>query len=138
VFGAITRHLTDGLAQRLHIALAFAVLILAAILIYRLWESAADRATMRFALVLGALLVAQPVLGIEAWMRRFGPERPLDLLPEMVPSSPALDLVRSAHHVVGTLIFATAVALAVMLRRPAAEAAPAVHPAPAPSLEGAA
>jgi heme A synthase len=135
-FGAVTRHLTDTLAQRLHVALAFAVLVVAALLIYRLWESAADRAAMRFALLLAALLVIQPLLGIEAWMRRFGPDRPMDLLPEMVPSSPALDVVRSAHHVVGTLIFAAAVGLAVMLRRPAAEAAP--QAAPAPSLEGAA
>lgn len=138
VFGAITRHLTDGLAQRLHVFLAFGVVIVAALLIYRVWEDGADRASLRCAVFLAVVLVVQPLLGIEAWMRRFGPERPLDLLPEMVPSSPALDLVRSAHHVVGTLIFAAAVALATLLRRPAAVAATADRPAPAPSLEGAA
>ncbi len=35
----------------------------------------------------------------------------------MVPSSFGLDIARSGHHILGTLIFATSVTLAVMLHR---------------------
>ena len=56
----------------------------------------------RFALLVSAaVLVLQPILGVEAWMRRFGSAT----LPELVVSSAGLDAVRSGHHVIGTLIF---------------------------------
>jgi hypothetical protein len=35
-----------------------------------------------------------------------------------VPSSLGLDIARSGHHVIGTLIFATSIALTVLLSRP--------------------
>ncbi len=114
VFGAVVRHVFDRSAQRFHVLLAFVVVVLAARLIKTVWETE-DRPSKRAAALLGALLVVQPVLGVEAWLRRFGTLT----LPDLVPPSLTLDLVRSGHHVVGTLIFSTAVALALLRHRPA-------------------
>jgi cytochrome c oxidase assembly protein subunit 15 len=135
VFGAVVRHLYDRLAQRAHVLLAFAAVLLGAWLVQELWQSGrADRALRRTALVLAALLVIQPVLGVEAWLRRFGAMT----WPGSVRPTPALEWVRSGHHVVGTLLFATTVALALLLYR-STRSAVALQPAPHPArLEGAA
>jgi cytochrome c oxidase assembly protein subunit 15 len=116
VFGAVTRHLLDPLAQRLHILLAFVVIGLVFVLLGRL-RNGDNRAARGVTFLLAGLVLVQPVLGVEAWIRRFGS----GTLPELVPSSPVLDLVRSGHHVLGTLIFAATVALAVLLWRPQCE-----------------
>lgn len=108
VFGALVRHKLDPAAQRLHVLLAFAVVVAVAWLAYRL--RAAGAASRRVAAVLLGLAAAQVALGVEAWMRRFG----AGVLPELVPPSAGLALVRSAHHLLGTLIFSTAVGLAVL------------------------
>ena len=114
VFGAMTRHLLGPLAQRLHIVLAFLVVALVFLLVGWLGREGDNRAARRAGFLLAGLVLVQPILGVEAWLRRFG----TDTLPDLLPSSPALDLVRSGHHVLGTLIFATTVALAVLLWRP--------------------
>jgi heme a synthase len=118
-FGAMVRHLLDRTAQRAHLALAFVVVVVACWLVRWLWQEArGDRALRGAAVVLAGLIVVQPLLGVEAWIRRFGSAT----LPELTPSSFALDLVRSGHHVVGTLLFATSVAVALLLFRPGARA----------------
>src|SRR5262249_39196308 len=124
VFGAIVRHKFDPAAQRLHILLAFAVMVGVFWLVGQLRANPGDRPALRLGYLLVALVVLQPVLGVEAWMRRFG----TGTLPELTPSSPALDLVRSGHHVFGTLIFATTVAIAVLLYRPATVTAATAAP----------
>jgi cytochrome c oxidase assembly protein subunit 15 len=115
VLGAVTRHLLPAylLTQRLHVLLAFVVVGLVFVLAGKLRREGNNTAARRLALGLGVLVLIQPVLGVEAWVRRFGAAT----LPELVPSDPALDLVRSGHHVLGTLIFAATVALAVLLCR---------------------
>jgi cytochrome c oxidase assembly protein subunit 15 len=130
VLGAILRHLLEPLAQRAHLLGAFAVVLGVAWLVAALWQAGGP--TRRFGQVLLALVIVQLVLGVEAWIGRFGAAQ----LPDMVPSSPGLDLVRSGHHVVGTLIFSATVALALMLnRRPVSDAL--AVPAPV-RMEGAA
>jgi cytochrome c oxidase assembly protein subunit 15 len=114
VFGAITRHRLDPLAQRLHILLAFAAVLLVFWLLQRLRDNRADRASLRFGYVLAAVVLLQPILGVEAWISRFG----AGVLPELVASTPWSDLVRSGHHFLGTIIFCLSVAVAVLLRRP--------------------
>ncbi len=114
VFGAIMRHLLDPLAQRLHILLAFVVLGMVFWLFARIRRADCDPAVRRWSILLAVLVSIQPIFGVEAWIRRFGTMT----LPDMVPSSLALDLARSGHHVLGTLIFATSVALTVLLLRP--------------------
>jgi cytochrome c oxidase assembly protein subunit 15 len=133
IFGATVRHLYDRLAQRAHILLAFAVVVLAAWLIKAIWDAGPDRVARRVAMFLAVLLCVQPVLGVEAWLRRFGAMT----APFLIHSSPTLDLVRSGHHVIGTLLFSTTVALALLLHRSALSRAALPTPEPAP-LEGAA
>jgi hypothetical protein len=134
VFGATVRHLFDPLAQRVHVLAAFLVVAVALWLLPGVWRAASkDRALRALVGVLGVLLVIQPVLGVEAWLRRFG----AGTIPDAIHSSPALDAVRSGHHVVGTLLFAGSVALTLLLYRPAG-AAVAFSAVPTPRLEGAA
>jgi cytochrome c oxidase assembly protein subunit 15 len=116
VFGAITRHLLDPMAQRLHILLAFVVIGLVFMLLGRLRRKGDNRAARAVVYLLAGLVLVQPILGVEAWIRRFG----AGTLPELVPSSFGLDLARTGHHVLGTLIFASTAALAVLLWRPTA------------------
>jgi heme A synthase len=113
VFGAVMRHLFNPAAQRLHILLAFVVVGLFVWLARELREQPPDRALRRVGLVLMVLLFFQPMLGLEAWIRRFGSGE----LPELVRPSPMLDTVRSGHHVFGTLIFAATVALSILVWR---------------------
>jgi Cytochrome oxidase assembly protein len=114
VFGAILRHLFNTSAGRIHILLAFLVIGLMVWLLRDILEAGPDRVVRVVVFVLLALLILQPMLGLEAWIRRFGSGG----LPELVKSSPALDAVRSGHHVLGTLIFASTVMLNLFLRRP--------------------
>jgi heme A synthase len=116
VFGAVTRHLTDPLAQRLHVLLAFVVMGLALWIHGKLHREAGNAAATKVGYFLAVLLLIQPVLGVEAWVRRFGSGR----LPELLPPDRTLDLIRSAHHLTGTLIFSTTAALAALLCRPLA------------------
>jgi heme A synthase len=113
VFGALLRHWMDPIALRLHVLLAFAVVVAVLWLASRMVVEEADRPTRRLGYLLAALVLVQPILGVEAWIGRFGTAE----LPELVPSSLWLDLVRSGHQILGTLIFATSVALAVLLHR---------------------
>ena len=89
VFGAVLRHLTDPVAQRLHILLAFAVVLGVFGLVRQLATENTDRAARAIGWVLAGLVLVQPILGVEAWMRRFGTGE----LPELVQSNLVLDLV---------------------------------------------
>ena len=120
IFGAIVRHLLDPLAQRLHILLAFVVLGMVFWLVARVRRAGCERVIRRWSHLLAILVCIQPIFGVEAWIRRFGTMT----LPDMVPSSFGLDLARSGHHVLGTLIFATSVVLTVLLLRPASRPEP--------------
>jgi cytochrome c oxidase assembly protein subunit 15 len=117
VAGAIMRHLLDPIAMRLHILLAFAAVL--AILWWCYQIRMHDRlsgATWMMAVFLTVLVLIQPILGVEAWIRRFG----TTMLPDEVPSTLIGDTVRSVHHLLGTMIFGTTVALAALVCRPRA------------------
>jgi heme A synthase len=126
-FGALVRHLTSRPAQRAHVLFAFVVVAAAVWLLRAVWEQRADRPLRRTAVLLAVLLVLQLGLGVEAWVGRFGSGVP----PEDMKPNLALDAVRSGHFVVGTLLFATAVVLALLSYRPGLAARGAgVSPAP--------
>ena len=115
VAGALLRHLLDPIAMRLHILLAFAAVL--AILWWCYQIRTHDRlsgAAWTLATLLTLFVLVQPILGVEAWIRRFG----TTLLPDEVPSTLIGDSVRSGHHVLGTLIFGTTVGLAALVCRP--------------------
>ncbi len=120
VFGAIVRHSHLRFAQRLHFLLAFAVfgVIFSLVLALR-EESALDRRVRWLGRFLTILLTLQVILGVEAWMLRFGNYT----LPEQQPFSLGSSIVRTLHFVCGTLLFSTTVMLALLARRPGTEPA---------------
>lgn len=113
-FGAITRHLLDGVAQRVHVLLAFVVLGAVFGLISSVRKTGIEKVVWRWCMVLAVLVCIQPIFGVEAWIQRFGS----GMLPELVESSPGRDFVRTGHHLLGTLIFATTVAISALTCRP--------------------
>ena len=112
ILGAIVRHKMDPLAQRGHIILAFAVVALVIWCFMRLRDGE-DSLAQNVGRVLLFLVCIQPILGVEAWIRRFGSGQP----PFLVPSDTTLDLVRTVHHFTGMLILAAAGSLAAILCR---------------------
>ena len=73
VFGAVVRHSHSRFAQRLHFLIAFAVFAVVFALVTALRD--ASRSDRRFRLAgrcLTAFLTLQIILGVEAWMLRFG------------------------------------------------------------------
>jgi cytochrome c oxidase assembly protein subunit 15 len=112
-FGALVRHYPVPLAQRLHFLTAFlatavAVLVIRAVLTNPLARGRAGA----LAWVLAGLVVVQLYLGVEAWMARFGQYT----LPELVKVTPESGAIRSLHALVGSAVWATALALALRLR----------------------
>lgn len=133
VAGALLRHLFDPVAQRVHLIGAFVAVGAVLWLVANVRRE--DRATAPrvFATALAILVLIQPILGVEALLRRFGTGD----LPDLVESSFWTDFVRSGHHVVGTLAFSCCAGLAVLCCRPRSTAAPSalLH---ARAMEGAA
>jgi heme a synthase len=133
-FGALVRHFYDRTAQRLHVLVAFAVVVAVAWAFRSVRERLpADRALRRLTGLLAGLVTFQVMLGVEAWMMRFGAGVPV----EVQMSSPGTDLVRSLHYVVGALLFATTVVFTLLVYRPGT-ATVALPAAPDRRLGGAA
>lgn len=120
VLGAWVRHFPAALPQRLHFLTAFAATALTVwlVLAVRRDPDARDRAGW-IAKALAHLLVLQLILGVEAWMARFGQYT----LPELVKVTPQSGAIRSLHALVGSGVWAASVALAVRLRKPPAPVA---------------
>ncbi len=112
ILGGIIRHRDFLLGSRLHLAGAF-VVVAAVVWLYRRIRQSERRAGMGFAanLLLG-LVGLQIVLGIEAWLSR----AQAFFLPG-VPLPEHADWIRSGHYVLGTLIFATSVVIALKANR---------------------
>jgi heme A synthase len=116
VFGGVVRHFLDRTAQRLHVLFAFAVAAAVVWVFVRVRETGnADRGLVRVSWLLAGLVAVQVMLGVEAWMNRFGTGLPA----EMVPITPGRMLVRTAHYLVGAFLFSTSIAFAVWAWRPA-------------------
>jgi cytochrome c oxidase assembly protein subunit 15 len=129
VFGALVRHTHAPLWGRFHLLTAFAVVATVVVLVLRVFTDAdRKRPVARTAVVLGVLVGVQLLLGVEAWMIQFGSGE----LPEMVQVTLPRAILRTAHVLTGAGILATAVVLAVQVRR----RAPAVEPLSASRLEG--
>lgn len=109
VLGGFIRHKDVLVAGRLHLIWAFVVYSFLWVAIKYAREADYDSFKM-LSRVIMALLTVQVLLGAEAWMawmkRHFVPSAALE-------ESPAIQLTRSAHYVVGAFLFATTVALAV-------------------------
>jgi len=134
VWGALVRHTSGTLAQRAHLLTAFAVVAAAAWLARAARASGAWRRVLGPALaVLGALLAAQLLLGVEAWMSKFAGVA----LPELQPVTASQAVIRTGHVLVGSWVLASAVVLTLLAHRAARAALPDEAPAP-PTDSGAA
>jgi heme A synthase len=113
VFGALVRHYPVPLSQRLHFLTAFLATILAVLVIRAVLTTPPARARSgAFAWLLAGLVVVQLYLGVEAWMARFGQYT----LPELVKVTPESGAIRSFHALVGSGVWAAALAVALRLR----------------------
>lgn len=106
IFGGLLRHLDWPLAARLHPMLAFAVAIVVVVLLAQVFMAGdGSRAVRRLGYLLGIFLIAQVILGVEAFVRASNPE--LRQLPVTVPDA----AIRSLHVLIGFGIFATSTVL---------------------------
>jgi heme A synthase len=128
VWGALVRHFPDPLNQRLHLLTAFLV-VAAAVWLLRVGFTTATRPRVAVAgWVLGALLVTQVTLGVEAWMTKFGEEarrgKPASsFLPEAEAVTEKQAVLRTTHTLIGTGVLAAAVVIALRVRqRPGSKA----------------
>jgi heme A synthase len=137
VLGAFVRHFLDRTAQRLHVLVAFVAALTIVWLAVRLWQGSRGTNLRGWSVAMLVLLGLQLLLGVEAWMGRFG----AGTHPEFLHSSPGLDIVRSGHFVIGTFLFAATVVVALLVHR-VPGTAPVSLPSPltasAPRMEGAA
>jgi heme A synthase len=134
VFGAVVRHRDMPYGARVHLATAFAVVTCVGLLIKMALDThPRPRQLTMFAVCLAGLVGIQVLLGIESWMTRFpSPQwnqaQPLPVHPE---------LFRSLHYLVGSLLFATSLAITLhAYRRTAVVAEP--QPGAIGRFEGAA
>ncbi len=112
IFGGIVRHHDIFWGARVHLLSAFAVVAAIVWLMTLIKAShALDRTLQRFASFLAALILLQLLLGVEAWMSRFGsPQwRQLQAL--------WTDLPRTLHYLVSAALFSTSVLLTLQAYR---------------------
>jgi cytochrome c oxidase assembly protein subunit 15 len=114
VLGAVVRHRDVPFGARLHLLVAFGVVAAVAWLIKLVLDShPRQRGLTVPAVLLAGFVGGQLVLGVEAWMARFpspmwNQTQPLPLHPE---------LFRSLHSLVGALVFATTLVVALQAYR---------------------
>jgi cytochrome c oxidase assembly protein subunit 15 len=114
VLGAVVRHKDYPLGARAHLLTAFAVVAAVAWLAKVVLDGRPrEQALARSVLLLLALVGLQLLLGVEAWMSRFGSVEWRQLQPLKVHP----ELLRSLHSLVGSLILATAVVVALQTQR---------------------
>ena len=117
VLGAFVRHAPTPLTQRLHFLTAFVATALAVWLLVRVFALPTARARVGWAgWLLAILLTIQIVLGVEAWMAKFGSYT----LPELVRITTQYATIRTSHALVGSGLLATALITALRLGRPTA------------------
>jgi heme A synthase len=114
IFGALLRHTTSPLGQNGHILFAVAIVTAVAWLVKSVFDKREGETSLAAPVgLLAALVVVQVLLGVKAFFILFG----TSVLPELLTASVPQALVRSAHFVLGSLIFGTTVAVAVRARR---------------------
>jgi hypothetical protein len=122
VLGAWLRHHVNPLAQRLHVLTAFAVFGGWVWLGTRLRAVREAWSGVKYLMIgAGLVLAIQVYLGVEAWLVRYGAGVP----PELAPITLASAAWRTAHALVGSLLWVVTLALALhwvrCTVRPAAE-----------------
>jgi heme A synthase len=132
LLGSLVRHQQTPLGPRGHLLGAFVVVAAVLWLLKLIRESEASEQFKVQRFLLMTLLAAQLILGVESWLAKF--YVPQADLPQLLPAPAHAEWIRTLHYLVGTLIFSTTVAVALIAhRKPVVE----VVPAPAHELEGA-
>jgi cytochrome c oxidase assembly protein subunit 15 len=111
-FGAILRHTEHPLGARGHLVGAFVTVVMVGWLARTIHEE--DKLNRGVIWSVRALLAAvglQILLGIESWLGKFGLGHP----PSPSPTALGQSLIRSAHFVVGAMVFALAISIALQL-----------------------
>jgi cytochrome c oxidase assembly protein subunit 15 len=117
VLGALVRHKDFVFGARAHLLAAFAVVVAAAWLVKQVLDTPQHtRAQARAARVLAGLVILQLFLGMEAWLSKFSGPLVADKR-ALTPLAVQPDLMRSIHYLVGSLVFATAVVVALQAHR---------------------
>lgn len=112
VWAVLVRHGGNPVAQRLHILGAFIIFGLVAWVSLRLAQSGRARPFFKkYNALLGMLVFLQVMLGIEAWMGKFGTGKPLAM--EAINIGQAS--TRTIHAMVGALLLACSLGLALRL-----------------------
>jgi heme A synthase len=115
VLGGFVRHTTSPLGQRGHLFVAFAVVAAVAWLVKLVLETQAGNRPLTGAVkLLASLVVLQLLLGVESWMMKFAAGFAMADLQAIPPQQ---ELVRTAHFLVGSAVFATAVVVALRAHR---------------------
>jgi heme A synthase len=135
VLGGLVRHQPDSLlGPRGHLLGAFVVVgvVVWLLLLIRDDESRERFRTQRIALM--CLLTLQLLLGVESWLAKFFVQQ-ADL-PQLAPMPMHAEWIRTAHYLVGSMIFASTVVVALIAhRKPVLR--PETVPARSRELEGA-
>ncbi len=112
IWGAMIRHDPNPLTQRLHFLTAFLATAAAVWVLRAVFADPAARLRVRSAgYLLCGLLIVQLYLGVEAWMEKFGAYT----LPELVPITKENAAIRTLHALIGSMLLATSLGLAVRL-----------------------
>jgi len=115
VLGAFVRHSPSPLTQRLHFLTAFIATGLLMWVVMSVCSRSEFRSRAGFWIwLVMSLLVVQIVLGVEAWLEKFGSYT----LPELVPITTQFAAIRTAHALVGSGLLASALAIALRLGMP--------------------
>ena len=115
VFGAIVRHTEFAWGPRLHLVLAFVVTTLV-VGLWLTYQNERGFARMRRPLtVLVIILGFQLLLGVEAWMSKFATPQWNQLKP-LIGNLTYRDMPRSVHALLGALLFADSVVVALASR----------------------
>jgi heme A synthase len=121
-----------AVVARLHFLTALAVAVSVGLVAQRTWLGGRGGEPRRLVWFLAAAVAVQLLLGVEAWMVKFG----TGSLPSLVQVTPGQAAVRTLHVLTGSCLLAavTVLVLQTRVRAPALTAAPA--PVPAAQLEG--
>jgi cytochrome c oxidase assembly protein subunit 15 len=115
ILGAWLRHVGSSVSQRLHLLMAFVIVsVVVGILRVMREGHAQDRVLMRCRAALMGLLGLQILLGVEAWMLRFGAGR---LVGDSHAGSVSSAITRSTHVLIGAFLLATAVIITLRIYR---------------------
>ena len=119
LLGGMVRHLDSPVGPRAHLLGAF-VVTGAVVWLLLLMRDSAIRRQLRFErIALMALLTLQLVLGMESWLAKF--HVPTADLVQLAPAPMHSEWIRTLHYLVGTLIFSTTVAVALIAHRKPAD-----------------